>query len=115
MIQRGEYPGLSERDFLIPEDVSLLSELRDAKEWAENADAAFKAIKEKVIAQYGHPRIAGAGVKVIRSVRQGSIDYKKLPKVQRLTPGYLDRFRGGESVSWTVTIDKVKKKESANG
>lgn len=114
-LSRGEMPELTERDYLVPEDESLLQELRDAKEWMENAKAAFEALKERAIAQYGHPKIAGGGVKIVRSVRMGSVDYKKLPKVQKLTAAYLDRFRGKESVSWTVTVDKVKVKESVDG
>ena len=114
-LMRGEMPALTDRDYLVPDDQALLTELREAKEHAENAKAAFEALKEQAIAKYGHPKIAGGGLKLVRSERAGSINYKALPKVARLSQAYLDRFRGKGSVSWTVTVDKVKVKESVDG
>ena len=80
-LKRGELPALTDRDYLVPADDTLLRELRDAKEHAENAQAAFEALRAKAAAHYGHARVSGGGLKLIKVV----------------------------SESWTVRIDKEPK------
>lgn len=119
---KGIVPPLSDRDYLVPEDEKLLRELRDAKEHAENAAAHFEALKEQVVNTYGgHPRIAGGGLKIWRSTREGSLNILKVPEIStlveaeraKLEPGYIEKFRGKSSESWTVKIDqKISKKEN---
>jgi putative phage-type endonuclease len=117
MVQKGELPPLSDQDYLVPDNVALLAELRDAKELMENAAIAYEMMKQKVIQTYNHPKIAGAGVKVYRVTRQGSLSLSSHPEVQatvqkiqkKLKPEELEQFRGKGSVSWTVSIDKPKK------
>lgn len=107
-IREKNAPALSPRDYLIPEDLRLLCQLREAKELAENAAAAYDALKEKAVALYQHERIAGAGVKLFKVERQGSINYKNIPEVQALSPNYLEKFRGNGSVSWTIRLSNKK-------
>lgn len=105
-------PPLSERDYLIPEDLSLLESLREAKEQAENAKAEYEALKEKAVAAYKHPRIAGAGIKLFKVTRDGSLNIKAIPEIERalskLKPDYLEKFRGRSSESWSIRIEGGK-------
>lgn len=113
-LKAGKTPELSERDYLEPEDTTLLKELRDAKELAENAALAFERLKEFVVNTYGgHPKIAGGGIIMFKSTRQGSLNLLKVPEVSQaaesiktsLKPEYLETFRGKGSESWTVKIN----------
>jgi len=107
-VRTRQAPPLSMRDYLIPEDLRLLAQLRDAKEMAENAQAAYEALKEQVVNTYHHPRIAGAGIKLFKVERQGSINYKSVPELKSLDQEYLEKYRGKGSVSWTIRMDGGK-------
>jgi len=110
----GQKPALSDRDYLVPEDQKLLFELREAKEAVENSQINFEQLKAKVIAQYKHPRIEGGGLKIYKSLRQGSLNMASVPevakaiekvmKLKKMTPQYLEKFRGKGSESWTVKV-----------
>jgi len=112
-VRNGKIPALSERDYLIPEDQSLLKELRDAKELAENAQVQYETLRAQAVKFYGHPKIAGGGLKIFKVTRQGTLDLMAIPEIasavhharQSLEPEYLEAFRKKGSESWTVRID----------
>lgn len=115
MVKEGRTPPLSDRDYLIPEDLALLKALRDAKELAENAATAYENAKEHVINTFGgHPRIAGAGLKLFKVNRQGVLSLLKVPEIAKavedakatLQNDYVEKFRGKPIESWTIRIDK---------
>lgn len=105
-LKSGVVPALSDRDYLIPDDLSLLIQLKEMKEMAENASIAYEALREKVITTFKHPRIAGAGVKIFRVIREGAVDWKSVPEVKALEPDYLNKFRRAGSQSYSVIMDK---------
>lgn len=117
MVQKLEVPPLTENDYLIPEDVSLLAKLRDAKEFAENAQAAYELMKEHVVKTYEHPKIRGAGIKLFKVQRQGALTLSKVPEIaavieskrKELDEKYVESFRGNPVESWTIQIEKPKK------
>lgn len=108
-----QIPPLTEKDYLVPEDQGLLEDLKRFKELVENATADFESAKEAAINNYGHTKISGNGIKIYKTVRSGSIDYKKIPEVEylvsKLDADYLEKFRTNSSESWTVKIDKDEK------
>lgn len=116
-VQKGETPALSEMDYLVPDDLSLLTELREAKELMENAALNYEALKERVTSLYNHPRIAGGGIKLIRATRAGSLNLMTVPEIKaavekagkKLKPEYLEQYRGKGSSYWTIRIDAPKK------
>lgn len=120
MVIRGEAPPLSDKDYLIPDDLSLLNQLYDAKVLMENAAFEFDRLKKLAIEQYNHPKIAGAGIKIFKVTRQGSLNVMAIPEVSKaiadaaekakadLKPDYIESFRSAGSSSWSVTVDKVK-------
>jgi putative phage-type endonuclease len=117
-LKDGKMPNLTDMDYLIPEDQKLLNELRDAKELAENAKTQFEALRERAVMTYKHPKIAGAGLKIFHSVKQGSLDLSAIPEIQSaietartsLTPEYIESFRKKGSESWTVRFDNQKER-----
>lgn len=118
LVQRKELPPLTDRDYLEAGDDPILLELRSAKELAENAELAFKALKDEAVKKFGHSKISGAGLKLYRSERQGSIDILEIPEIAsaiepiraKLDPSYVETFRKKSSSSWTVRIENRKAK-----
>lgn len=112
-VQTRNVPPLSDRDYLIPEDDSLLVQLRDAKELAENAQAQFESLRTQAVILFNHPKVAGAGLKLFKVSRQGSLDLLSVPEIAKtraeLKDDYLEAFRKKGSESWTVRLDTVKK------
>lgn len=105
-LQNNVTPPLSDKDFLVPDDLTLLFQLKEAKDRMDNAKIMFDGIKDMVIEKHKHGRIAGAGIQVVRSERTGTIDYKKIPAINGLSKEELEAYRGKSSVSWTVTTKK---------
>jgi len=110
LVKAGEPPPLSERDYLEPDDMTLLIRLKEAKELAENAAAEYDSLKELVVNTFGgHPKIAGAGMKLFRVSREGSVSWMKIPEIlkvkESLSEEYVEKFRGKASESWTIRID----------
>lgn len=109
-------PALSARDYLIPIDEEILRELevlREAKEHADNADAHFKIVREKVlkrIADLKHPKIAGAGLQIYQTETSGSVDWLSIPEMvaikETLDSQYVEKFRKEGRTSWTVKMAK---------
>lgn len=116
-VQNRVVPPLSDRDYLVPEDDSLLVELRDAKELAENAQAQFEALRTRAVELFNHPKIAGGGLKIFKVTRQGSLDLLSVPEIANvrttLKDDYLEAFRKKGSESWTVRLDAIKKVKEA--
>ena len=105
-------PKLTDRDFL---QVALLSEEERKLEEAfvstnseiERLEKIRQAIRERYItttAKFSHPRIQVGRVRVVRSTRKGSLDYKKLEKAVALTEAEIEKFRKKDSVVTTVSI-----------
>jgi len=111
-VQSKKAPPLTEQDYLVPDDLKLLIELREAKELAENAEANYKAIREHAVNFYNHPKIAGAGIKLFKVNRAGSLELKSVPEIAsalaKLDEEYLESFRKKGSESWTIQIEKKR-------
>lgn len=119
-VKVGKIPALSAAEYFEPEDEALLMKLKDAMEFAENAEAAFKSLKELVINTYNHPKIAGAGLKMFKVERKGSLSLTNVPEigeaVEKLRAKleakkgaeYFEKYRGKASESWTIKIDGGK-------
>jgi putative phage-type endonuclease len=113
-VKNNNIPALSEMDYLVPENDELLRELRDAKEHAENTAMFYEELKAKIISTYGHSKIAGGGIKIFKSLRQGTLNLLKVPEIEKaaneikekLDLEYLEKFRSKSSESWTVKIDQ---------
>jgi putative phage-type endonuclease len=116
-VKAGIVPPLSDLDYLFPDDLNFLVALRDAKELAENAKAQFETLRAQAAEFYGHSKVSGAGVKLIKTTREGSLDLLAIPEIaevvelarKALSPSYIETFRKKGSESWTVRIDAPKK------
>jgi predicted phage-related endonuclease len=111
-VQAGRVPALSEMDYLEPENTVLLQELRELKELAENAKAQYESLKENIVNVYHHNRIAGAGVKLFKTQRQGTLNVMNIPEISKavaeakakLTEEYIESFRGKGTEVWNIKI-----------
>lgn len=109
-LRAGKVPAHGPRDYMEIND-PLMQELRDAKILAENAEIAFKIIKDEVTKKYGkHPLLSSIGLKMWEVEREGSLNLLKVPEIEdlvneavkELDPKYVETFRGKGSKSWTV-------------
>ncbi len=100
-------PELSDDDTLYVND-PLFEDIRAAKEAADNAKIYFESLKDQAIEKYktGPHKISGNGIELQRSVRQGSVDYKKIPEFKKLSQEDLEKYRGKPSETWTIRIGK---------
>ncbi len=110
MIKAGKVPALTENDELVPDDLSILNALYEAKVLMDNAEANFDAIKAK-LDSYGHPRVRGAGIVAYKSSRQGNLDIKSIPGVKTLLESYTEKYiekhrKPPSKPSWTVKVGK---------
>jgi putative phage-type endonuclease len=126
-LKAGTIPALTERDYLYPEDLKLLADLREMKELSENAALQFDELK-KNLDSYGHNKVAGAGVKAFKVTKQGAVKWASIPEVaeaqakieksmseglaeverikNNLKPEYVEKFRSAPSSYWSVIMDK---------
>lgn len=99
-------PELTERD----------SQTRDDPEWhkaakayltlkdaADNVSTQLETAKARLIELAEHPSVSGAGVKVTRFWKQGSVDYKRVPALQGVD---LDAYRGKGRLEVRVNVVK---------
>lgn len=113
-VKAGKMPPLSEKDYLYPEDQTLLQELREAKEHMDNTIILYENLKELVINSYNHDKIAGDGIKIYKTVSNTSFNYLKIPEIStlveqevlKLTKEYLNKFKKRPVERWTVDIKK---------
>lgn len=95
-------PPMSEKDYVEKEDAEW-KEL--ARQWAKmkerEAQAAHdkKILREKFISLANGRNARGAGVKVFKSTRQGTVDYSKIEALNGID---LDKYRKPDSEVWTV-------------
>jgi putative phage-type endonuclease len=105
-------PELSEDDYFTPDDISKLADLRELKELIANAQIQSDALEQEIIEAYKHPRIMGAGIKLYKACRSGSLTLTKVPEIAKaieeikasLDPKYLENFRGKSTEYWTVKV-----------
>ncbi len=102
-MQDFEPPALQERDFVQKEDQGWCAL---AQQWeAANKALAEMKLKEKqcrdaLIQAAGNRNCLGAGVKVQKVVRKGTVDYKAVPELEGVD---LEKYRKSPVESWRIT------------
>jgi putative phage-type endonuclease len=110
-VAKGEAPEPGEKDFFEVQDDALFTQYL-------NLDSELKALEEKmaevrktVVEKYGnHRRVRCGAVTVCKSIRQGNVDYKKIPMLKGID---LDKFRKPSTEVTTIRIEKPKAKKAA--
>jgi putative phage-type endonuclease len=69
-------------------------------------DEEIKSIAEKLMKETSASKLESAAISISYMERQGSIDYKKIPEVQKLGESYLQSFRGKSTKSLQVKLKK---------
>lgn len=99
-------PELTERDSQTrsdPEWVQAAESYLSLKEASDNLDTELETAKARLIALAEHPSVSGAGVKVTRFWKQGTVDYKRVPALQGVD---LDSYRGKGRLEVRVNVVK---------
>lgn len=73
--------------------VSLLKQKELLKQDLDAVENMIDSIAEKLIKQYGATKLENDLVSIQTIERQGSIDYKSIPEVEKLSETYLNAFR----------------------
>lgn len=101
--QNFEPPALTERDYVERDDtvwISTASEWQEIQRQLEELKAKEKAHREQLIALASDHNTKGAGIRVQKVVRRGSVDYKKVPQLEGVD---LDKFRKAPVETWRLT------------
>lgn len=103
-LQNFDAPELSDRDYVERSDNAWLD---SAREWATvNAQLAELKMKEKLcreqlIGLSGDMNCQGAGIKVRKVVRKGTVDYKAIPELSGID---LEKYRKSPVESWRLSF-----------
>lgn len=93
-------------------------DMNDSLSWKEyskmyqETDAAIKALEDKkdylrrmLIELSADQSCMGNGVKVMKTLMRGRIDYNEIPEIKGLD---LDKYRKNASVTWKILVDSAK-------
>lgn len=97
-------PPLTDRDTLLREDAmwkEAATAYIEAKRAADATEARLDESKAALVRLANHASESGAGVKVSRFRKLGSVDYKKIPELKGVD---LDRYRGQGREEVRVTV-----------
>ena len=102
-IQELSAPSLTERDYQTvdsPEWLNIASKWKHVTSQLSALEAEEKKLRESLISLSGNQNSKGGGIAVMKGMRKGSVDYKKIPELRSLN---LDAYRK-ESISyWKIT------------
>ncbi len=102
-LQNFDAPALSDRDYVERNDNTWLS---TAQEWASvsaqlaDLKAKEKACREQLIDLAGNRNCQGAGIKVQKVVRKGTVDYKAVPELSGVD---LEKYRKSPVEAWRLS------------
>lgn len=102
-----EAPPMSSKDYRdMNQDetwVSLAQSYRSIDEQIKQLTEQKDSMKERIIELCGDDSCHGMGIKVMRKLVKGRVDYESIPEIASLD---LEHYRKAPSASWTIMIDK---------
>lgn len=104
-IDNFEPPALSERDYVIRNDDEwnqLAIQYLKAKDLAKIVADDEELLRQQLIALAGSMNVKGSGVRVAKSVRKGTVDYKAIPELKGLD---LEPYRKKPSEYWRIGVE----------
>lgn len=102
-------PELTDRDFFYLDDLdsdAKFHRMAEIKAAIDSLEKEFSEIKEKVVLSHTHPRLATQHGTLVRTVRQGNINYKAIPAIKNMSDLELNEFRGKEAIQYTFRRGK---------
>lgn len=100
-------PPLTAKDVRIRDDAvwrAAAEAYVEAKAAVDGAAVLLDAAKETLVALAGHTSEQGNGVTVTQYVKDGAVDYKKVPELKGVD---LERYRGAARQEVRVTLSKM--------
>ena len=105
-VRDGDLPELTDADYDHKEDEDFYiaaAELKEASAEVAKWKKLYEVRRQRCIDLAGGVNSRGNGIKIRCGTSKGVINYKQIPELQGLD---LERYRGPETVSWTITVDK---------
>lgn len=102
-VQNMEPPELSDKDYHERTDdlwLSVSSKWVQCHSALQRLKAEEEELRETLIQLVGNSNARGGGIKISRSVRKGSVDYKAIPELKQVN---LDNYRKSSTESWRIT------------
>lgn len=107
-VQTDTPPELTDRDYKTIRDkeaIALANEYAEAHRLLKTQEEALAKLKAKLVAAAGeHKRVQCGGLKIIRSITKGAIDYAKVLKANSLESIDLEPFRKKPSERVTISV-----------
>jgi putative phage-type endonuclease len=105
-VRNGEPPEPGEKDFFMPERDERFEILSAMDAHLKETEEKFEALKEELKKDYeAHRRVRYGQVTIVKSVKKGAIDYKKVPVLKGLD---LEKYRKPSTEVVTVKVGKTK-------
>lgn len=111
-VQKGVPPKLTERDTKYLDgkhETKIFSDLKEAKlrldkakELVEALTKEFEDIKQKCVKLMDHDNISCGGVRILKVVRRGNVDYDKVPNLGGIN---LDEYRKPDIITYQVKLE----------
>lgn len=98
-----EAPELSDRDYkIIDNDLwrQVAAEWIDTKRTMESLQEKEEALRRQIIHMSNRGNVKGCGIKVAKTIRRGSIDYRSVPEIQGMD---LESYRKRDQEVWKIT------------
>jgi putative phage-type endonuclease len=108
-VRSGTEPEPGPRDYvdIVDSRLERMAELKALIEanrlGLEGLEEELTKLKDEVVSQYTESRIRGSGLTLVRSVRRGSVDYKRIPQLRGVD---LDRYRAAAKEVVTLKWEK---------
>lgn len=102
-VQKWEEPALTDRDYVQREDsdwTMKVHEWEKAKIVLQKAKVREEDIKKELIKMANGHSTCGAGVKLQKIIRKGSVDYNKIPELKGID---LDKYRKESFQMWRLS------------
>jgi putative phage-type endonuclease len=96
-------PNLSERDyqkFISQEWETMAKEWKETNEQLKALTAKEKEYRQALITLACDGNATGAGIKLTKSIRKGTVDYSRIPELEGVD---LDQYRKDPVVAWRLT------------
>ncbi len=76
-------------------------EYRKINEEIKNLEAMKENYRKELLALCGDQNCMGEGIKVIKTIMRGRVDYDKIPEIKDID---LDKYRKNSSTTWKILV-----------
>ena len=101
-LSKGDYKDMSEDSLWY----GLAQQYKTLNERIKSMETAKEEIKKSLVSICNNESGLGAGIKVLKKMSKGRIDYPTLIESLNINEAVLEQYRGKSTESWAIMIDK---------